>query len=94
MYHFYIGPASVNHKNHMGIRKIIISHKRGDCIGCGSCASICPKNWKMNDEDGKSDLIGGELKKNGIVTVEITEADAEANREAADACPVHIIKLN
>jgi len=48
----------------------------------------------MNEEDGKSDLIGGEVKKNGVVTAQIDEVDYEANKEAADACPVHIIRLN
>jgi ferredoxin len=78
----------------MGIKKIIISHKRNDCIGCGSCAAICPKNWKMNNEDGKSDLIGGEMQKNGIVTGEIDQADYDDNKFAAKTCPVRIIKLD
>lgn len=78
----------------MGVKKIIISHKRENCIGCGSCVSICPKNWKMNEEDGKSDLVGGEVKKNGIVTAQIDPADEECNKKAAEACPVNIIRLN
>ena len=78
----------------MGIKKIMVSHQRSACIGCGSCVSICPKNWKMSDVDGKSDLIGGEVKKNGMVVAEIDEADRESNREAVDACPVQCIKLN
>lgn len=78
----------------MGVKKIIISHKRDDCIGCGSCVSLCPKYWKMNHDDGKTDLIGGELKSNGIVTASVDEADYKENKEAADACPVHIIRLN
>jgi ferredoxin len=78
----------------MGVKKIIISHERDNCIGCGSCACLAPKNWQMNDEDGKSDLIGGEVKKNGIVTAEIDPVDLEANQKAADACPVGIIKFN
>jgi len=48
----------------------------------------------MNDEDGKSDLIGGELKKNDVVVATIDEADYEANKLAAEACPVHIIKID
>lgn len=78
----------------MGTKKIVVSHKRSGCIGCGSCVSLAPKNWKMNDEDGRSDLIGGEVKKNGMVTGEIDVADYDANQEAAEACPVHIIKLS
>ncbi|MCF7816010.1 MAG: ferredoxin [Candidatus Pacebacteria bacterium] len=76
------------------MKRIIISHKRNDCIGCGSCALLAPKNWKMNDDDGKSDLVGGDLKKNGIVVAAIDEADLKDNTYAAEACPVNIIKLN
>jgi ferredoxin len=78
----------------MGVKKIIISHKRSGCIGCGSCVFLAPKNWKMNDDDGMSDLVGGEVKKNDVVTATIDEADYEANKDAARACPMHIIKLN
>jgi ferredoxin len=48
----------------------------------------------MNEEDGKSDLVGGELKGNGIVVAKIDEDDYEDNKNAAEACPVNIIKLN
>lgn len=78
----------------MGIKKIIVSHQRSACIGCGSCVSICPKNWKMSDADGKSDLIGGEVKKNGMVVATINEENLEANREAVEACPVQCIRIN
>lgn len=78
----------------MGIKKIKISHQRKGCIGCGSCAQIAPQCWRMNDEDGQSDLIGGKTNPNGVVTAEIDESDYEENKKAADACPVHIIRLD
>ncbi len=78
----------------MGVKKIFVCHKRNSCIGCGSCVAIAPQSWQMNDEDGKSDLKGGELKKNEIVVGVIDEADYEANKIASEACPVHIIKLD
>lgn len=64
------------------------------CIGCGSCVSLCPNKWKMNDTDGKSDLIGGETKKNGMVVAEIDEIDKESNKDAINACPIQCISLN
>ncbi len=76
----------------MGIKKIIMCHKRSSCIGCGSCAFLAPKNWKMNDEDGKADLVGG-IEKGGNVVGAVDEADLEANKKAAEACPMNIIKL-
>lgn len=78
----------------MGVKKITICHQRNQCIGCGSCVSLAPKNWKMNDGDGRSDLIGGEKQKNGMVTGAIDEVDYDANKDAAEACPVNIIRLN
>jgi len=42
-----------------------IIHQRSECIGCGMCASIAPQTWKINEEDGKADLIGAE-KKGGL----------------------------
>ena len=77
----------------MGVKKISISHQRAKCIGCGACVFLAPKNWTMNVHDGRSDLVGGTLQKNGMVTATIDEGDAEANKEARDACPVHIIKV-
>ena len=35
--------------------KYKIEHDRPECIGCGSCVSICSGFWEMN-KDGKSDL--------------------------------------
>lgn len=46
----------------------------------------------MNDEDGKADLIGG-VEKGGNVVGSVDEADLEANKKAAEACPMNIIKL-
>ncbi|OGZ04796.1 MAG: hypothetical protein A2845_05520 [Candidatus Lloydbacteria bacterium RIFCSPHIGHO2_01_FULL_49_22] len=77
----------------MGVKKITIHHQREKCIGCGSCVLLAPKNWKMNDNDGKSDLEGGVLHKNGVVSVAIDEGDCAANKEASDTCPVNIIRF-
>ncbi len=55
---------------------------------------LAPKNWKMNEEDGKSDLQNGKMKGNKMVVAQIDEADYEANKDAAEACPVQCIKLD
>ncbi len=57
-----------------------IEQKRGECIGCGACVSVCPDNWEMED-DGKS--------KPKKATVE----KINCNQEAADVCPVQCIKV-
>ncbi len=75
------------------MKKITVVHQRRDCIGCNSCVNIAPQNWKMNEADGRVDLIGAKEKK-GVFVGQIFEFDKEANRLAAEACPVRIIKVD
>ena len=68
-----------------------IIHEREICIGCGSCAALCPKYWEMA-EDGKSRLINSKKdEKTGNFEVEVTELGC--NQDAADSCPVNCIKI-
>lgn len=69
-----------------------VVHKRKDCIGCNACVMTAPQNWIMG-EDGKSILIGAEEKNGELFVGEVFECDIEANKEAARACPVNIIKV-
>lgn len=69
--------------------KIIQNHE--GCIGCGSCAAVCPKFWEMNYEEGKAILKNG--KKNGKGEYELEVKDIECNQEAADVCPVSVIRI-
>ncbi|OIO40223.1 hypothetical protein AUJ10_03520 [Candidatus Pacearchaeota archaeon CG1_02_31_27] len=62
--------------------KYKILQKRERCIGCGACVSICPNNWFM-DKDRKS-----KPKK-----TEVDERELQCNKNAANACPVGIIKI-
>lgn len=78
----------------MGIRRITICHKRNDCIGCGSCALLAPKSWKMNPDDGKSDLADAEWKGDDFMVSTIDPSEYEENKKAADACPVDIIRID
>lgn len=67
-----------------------IIQEREKCIGCGSCAALCPKFWEMAD-DGKSTLK--DSNKNSEGSFELEVEDIECNQEAADACPVQIIHI-
>ena len=59
------------------------------CIGCGSCAAVCPESFDMGD-DGKSHLKNGKKQGNN----EIAEIKKEGCiKEAADICPVQCIKV-
>lgn len=82
--------------------KIILD--RNKCIGCGSCAAICPKFFEMA-QDGKSHLINsqpaqsvggpvrpsGEKDAQGIESFEVENADCA--KDAADVCPVQAISV-
>lgn len=50
------------------------------CIGCGTCVSLCPSNWRIG-EDGKA-----HPKKEKI-------DDLGCNQEAEENCPVQCIKI-
>jgi len=58
-----------------------IEHDVSGCIGCGACASICPKYWTMAGAKSKP------LKK------EFPDADLKCNKEAAESCPVNVIHI-
>lgn len=70
--------------------KIIFSKK--ECIGCGSCAVVCPAFWELLDE-GKASLKNARLREDGDFELEIEEKDLVCNEEAAQFCPVQVIKI-
>jgi len=71
---------------------IRIIHQRVKCIGCGYCVEVAPYRWLMNEGDGKSDLISAKNKK-GIYNLVVADDEYEDNKEAAELCPVKIIKV-
>lgn len=71
---------------------IRIRFYRHKCIGCNACVEAAPYRWRISKKDGKSHLIDGKEKK-GIYHALVPEDEYEANRMAADHCPVKIIKV-
>jgi len=71
--------------------KVILEREK--CIGCGSCAALCPKYFEIVN-DGKSSIKKAKRdSKTGNDELEINKT--ECTQEAADSCPVqaiHIIK--
>ncbi|MFH0851993.1 MAG: ferredoxin [bacterium] len=63
---------------------------RPKCIGCGSCAAVCPLFFEMV-EDGKSHLKSSQKDAAEIESLEV--AEMACAKEAADVCPVQIIKI-
>jgi ferredoxin len=52
------------------------------CIGCGLCVSICPKVFKMDNND-LAEAIDGELDESVMEEVE----------EAQNQCPIEAINI-
>tara|TARA_Y100000310_G_scaffold329855_1_gene400453 strand:- start:1246 stop:1482 length:237 start_codon:yes stop_codon:yes gene_type:complete len=69
-----------------------ITHVKKECICCGACAAIVPEFWQM-DDDGLAHLKGSKEVDGNWELVVDTESDRASNQEAADVCPVQIIKL-
>jgi len=68
-----------------------IIHEKEKCIGCGSCAALCPKYWELG-EDGKAHLLNAKGNpKTGNEELEIEKI--ACTEEAAQACPVQIIHI-
>ena len=74
--------------------KIKLIQYREKCIGCNVCFEASPNNWKINEEDGKADLIGGKETKKGVFVKDISPAELEENKIAEDNCPVGIIHID
>ena len=71
---------------------IRISHHRKKCIGCNYCVEAAPYRWVMNDDDGKSNLLDSKENK-GIYIFVTSDDEYEDNNEAANLCPVNIIRV-
>lgn len=69
-----------------------VKHFKKECICCGACAAICPDFWEM-DEEGFAQMKGGSPVNDHWEMIIDSLADKTSNQEAADACPVQIIKI-
>jgi len=56
-----------------------ISVNKDLCIGCGTCASLCPKGFILKD-DGKAEASSQE--------------DTECAQKASESCPVQAIVIS
>ena len=75
-------------------RRYRVVYERSKCIGAAVCAAMDEKNFVMN-ADGLADLVGG-IKKDSDVWEKIVELDEEGKKrllEAAEGCPVTIIRV-
>jgi len=71
--------------------KFKIIHDRVQCIGCGSCAAMCPDIWVMRS-DGKAGLIGAKEDPE-LEELIVDEVKAKKAQEVDKACPVDAVKV-
>lgn len=50
------------------------------CIGCGACVALCPKSFKLNEEEIKAEVISQE--------------DDGCAQNAVTSCPVQAISAS
>ena len=63
--------------------------EKSKCIGCGSCAAVCPKLFEMG-EDGKARLKNSKTNSENEI-LEIGEE--KCAKEATEVCSVQAIKV-
>jgi len=63
----------------VNLPKYKIIFEKEKCIGCGTCAALCPENWELKGEKAKpKKLVLNEL---------------GCNKEAEENCPVSCIQV-
>ena len=72
---------------------VVITLQRDKCIGCNYCVELAPGQFRMSKKDGKSVLLHSTNKKGFHTFKSPDEFILEPCENAANACPVHIIKV-
>lgn len=67
-----------------------IIHQRKKCIGCGACAAVCPEFFEISEKDGLATLKNSR-KVEKVFELKIDEVGCI--KDAAEMCPVEIIKI-
>ncbi len=75
----------------MAEKKYTVQHDKANCIGCGACTAVAPDFWVM--DDGKSKLVGSKEVDDDLTELDIEEKDLQANKEAAESCPINGIHI-
>ncbi len=68
-----------------------IIHERPKCIGCGSCVAVCPDFFELDKKDGLANLKKSKRLADGSEELGVDKIGCI--KEAAEVCPVQIIKI-
>lgn len=95
---FFISKLNQKYSSNLGKNVSIlqtmirITHHREKCIGCNYCIEVAPSRWEMNKTDGKCNLLGASEKKGIYITITGND-EYDESIEAAQVCPINIIKV-
>ncbi|MBI5066117.1 ferredoxin [Candidatus Woesearchaeota archaeon] len=85
--------SSQSQKHPIPGRKYRVVYDKAGCIGVGACEAAAPLFWKLQ-EDGKATFVPKEAKKSETAEELIIDGkDFKVNLEAAEVCPVQVIKI-
>jgi ferredoxin len=77
-------------------KKYRVEYNRPGCIGAGACVAAGPDFWTLAEGgDAKADLKASlkPRKEGDYQYLEFDEKDLQQNLDAAQACPVQVIKI-
>lgn len=66
---------------------------RDGCIGCGVCWSTCPDVFEQNQDDTHSQIVNKYRTGAKLGEGEIPKELEECASNAADGCPVQVIRV-
>lgn len=71
--------------------KIVL--EKDKCIGCGTCAALCPDFWEI--DGAKAVLTGAQKKDENTEELEkdLNEKELDCNKQCVDNCPVACIHI-
>jgi ferredoxin len=73
--------------------KIKVTIDRDDCISCATCWSTCPEFFEENPDDFISQVIEQYRLNDNPGEGEAPQDLADCVQDAADGCPVQIIRV-
>jgi ferredoxin len=70
-----------------------VTIERATCVSCGNCWDSCPNFFEQNPDDSFSQIVEKFRADGNIASGTPAPEDEACARDAADLCPVTIIKV-
>jgi ferredoxin len=70
-----------------------ITIDRTECTGCGACWNDCPEVFEENSDDETAQIVKAYRVNSALDKGEVNEDMEEQVQDAADGCPVEVIRI-